>query len=447
MAKVIVMPKLGLTMTEGTVSKWLKGEGDAVKDGEDLFEVETDKLTNTIKATESGTLLKIVAAEGETVACLKPVAVIGEPGEDYAALLGGEAPAAPKVTEAAAAAVASAVAAGGAAVRAAGERVLASPAAKKLAKSLGIDIALVAGTGPKGRVTEEDVKNYRPAEAAPAAAPEEPKVKASPLAAKVAADVGVDLKDVPAHGRVLAADILAAVQKGASAPAEEKPREETVPMNGMRKAIARNMLNSHMTSPTVTFNLGVDMTELKKLREQLKSEDIKVSYTDILVKVVAVALTEFPLLNCSVEDNKIIYKHYVNMGVAVALDNGLVVPNVPDADKKSLTEISAEVKELAKLAREGGLPMDRLTGGTFTITNLGMYGIESFSPIINQPEVAILGVNTMEDKVVVVDGEICVRPIMNLSLTADHRVVDGSVAAQFLQRIKKLMEKPALLLA
>ena len=438
MAKVIVMPKLGLTMTEGTVSKWLKGEGDAVKDGEDLFEVETDKLTNTIKATDSGTLLKIVAAEGETVACLKPVAVIGEPGEDYAALLGGEAPAAPKVTEAAAAAVASAVAAGGAAVRAAGERVLASPAAKKLAKSLGIDITLVAGTGPKGRVTEEDVKNYRPSEPAPAAAPEEPKVKASPLAAKVAADVGVDLKDVPAHGRVLAADILAAVQKGASAPAEEKPREETVPMNGMRKAIARNMLNSHMTSPTVTFNLGVDMTELKKLREQLKSEDIKVSYTDILVKVVAVALTEFPLLNCSVEDNKIIYKHYVNMGVAVALDN---------ADKKSLTEISAEVKELAKLAREGGLPMDRLTGGTFTITNLGMYGIESFSPIINQPEVAILGVNTMEDKVVVVDGEICVRPIMNLSLTADHRVVDGSVAAQFLQRIKKLMEKPALLLA
>ena len=292
------------------------------------------------------------------------------------------------------------------------------------------------------------MKNFKSAPPpAPPAPPAEPAVKASPLAAKVAADIGVDLKDVPAHGRVLAADILAAVQKGGSAPAEEAPREETVPMSGMRKAIARNMLNSHMTSPTVTFNLGIDMTELKRLREQLKGEEIKVSYTDILVKVVAVALTEFPLLNCSVEDNKIIYKHYVNMGVAVALDNGLVVPNVPDADKKSLTEISAEVKELAKLAREGGLPMDRLKGGTFTITNLGMYGIESFTPIINQPEVAILGVNTMEDKVVVVDGEICVRPIMNLSLTADHRVVDGSVAAQFLQRVKKLMEKPALLLA
>ena len=444
MAKVIVMPKLGLTMTEGTVSKWLKHEGDAVKEGEPLFEVETDKLTNTIEASASGTLLKIAVAEGGTAKCLDPVAVIGEAGEDVSALI-GVIPAA----GAAAPAPAAAAAAPAAPARAPGERVLASPAAKKLAKELGIDIALVPGTGPKGRITEEDVKNYKPAEAAPAApaAPEEPKVKASPLAAKVAADIGLDLKDVPAHGRVLAADILAAVQKGGSAPAEAGPREEAVPMNGMRKAIARNMLNSHMTSPTVTFNLGIDMTELKRLREQLKVEEIKVSYTDILVKVVARALTEFPLLNCSVEDNKIIYKHYVNMGVAVALDNGLVVPNVRDADKKSLTEISAEVKELATLARKGGLPMDRLTGGTFTITNLGMYGIESFTPIINQPEVAILGVNTMEDKVVVVDGEICVRPIMNLSLTADHRVIDGSVAAQFLQRVKKLMEKPALLLA
>ena len=444
MAKVIVMPKLGLTMTEGTVSKWLKHEGDTVKEGEGLFEVETDKLTNTIEASVSGVLLKIVAAEGAEVPCLKPVAVIGEPGEDYAALLGGAAPAEPKAGAAAPAAPAAPAPA-----RAPGERVLASPAAKKLAKSLGIEISLVSGTGPKGRITEEDVKNYKPAGAAPSPMPEDsgPKVKASPLAAKVAADIGVELKDIPAHGRVLAADILAAVQGAGTGPAPAAPREETVPMNGMRKAIANNMLNSHMTSPTVTFNLGIDMTELKRLREQLKSDDVKVSYTDLLVKIVAKALTEFPLLNCSVDGNKIIYKHYVNMGVAVALDNGLVVPNVRDADKKTLSEISAEVKELAAKAREGRLPMDALSGGTFTITNLGMYGIESFSPIINQPEVAILGVNTMEDKVVVVNGEICVRPIMNLSLTADHRVVDGSVAAQFLQRIKKLMENPALLLA
>ncbi len=436
MAKVVVLPKQGLTMTEGTVSAWLKNEGDAVKEGDNLFEMETDKLTNTIQATASGVLLKILVAAGTTVPVLEKIAVIGEPSEDISALLAGSGAAAPAAAEAPAAAAPAAPA------RAAGERVIASPAAKKLAKEMGIDIALVAGTGPKGRVTEDDVKNYKAAPAAPA----EPGIKASPLAAKVAAEAGIDLADVPAHGRVLAADILAFLE-GSREKGAEEAREETVPMNGMRKAIAKNMLNSHMTSPTVTFNLGVDMSQMKAWREQLKAKDVKVSYTDLLVKFVAKALTEYPLLNCSVEDNKIIYKHYVNMGVAVALDNGLVVPNIPDADKKSLKQIHDEVKDLADKARTGGLPMEALKGGTFTITNLGMYGIESFTPIINQPEVAILGVTTMEDKVVVRNGEMVIRPIMNLSLTADHRVVDGSVAAEFLQRVKTLLENPALMLA
>ena len=262
----------------------------------------------------------------------------------------------------------------------------------------------------------------------------------------MAADLGLDLEKIGAKDRVLAEDILRYLESTRE-KAEEAPKEELVPMNGMRKAIAKNMLNSHMTSPTVTANLSVDMSAMKAYREQLKAKEIKVSYTDLLVKFVAKALTEYPLLNCSVEDNKIRYKHYVNMGVAVALDNGLVVPNVTDADKKSLTEISAEIKELAKLAREGGLPMEKLRGGTFTITNLGMYGIESFTPIINQPEVAILGVTTMEDRAVVRGGEIVIRPMMTLSLTFDHRVVDGSVAAEFLQRVKNLLENPALMLA
>ena len=441
MAKLVVMPKLGLTMTEGEVSRWLKKEGEAVKEGEPLFEVETDKLTNTIEATATGLLLKILAQEGETLPCLAGVAVIGEAGEDISALVPG-AQAAPAPEPAAAAPAPAAPA-----PKAPAGRVVASPAAKKLAKELGLDIALVPGTGPGGRVTEEDVKKFK---AAPPPPPEPPKPvpesgpKASPLAAKAAAELGIELKDVPHKGgRILAADILAAAAK---AP-DEAPREEVKPMTGMRKAIARNMHNSHMTSPTVSFNLGCDVSELAKLRQKLKAEDVKISYTDILVKLTALALREFPLLNCSVDGDKIIYKNYVNIGVAVALDNGLVVPNVPDADKKSLREISAEVKELAALARTGGLPMDRLKGGTFTITNLGMYGIESFTPIINQPEVAILGVNTIEDKVMVVDGEICIRPILNLSLTADHRVVDGSVAAQFMQKLKKLIECPALALA
>jgi pyruvate dehydrogenase E2 component (dihydrolipoamide acetyltransferase) len=438
MAKVVVMPKLGLTMTEGTVSSWLKKEGDEVKEGEPLFEVETDKLTNTIEATASGVLRKIIVAAGATVPVLDKVAVIAAADEDISGLLsGGAAPAAEAAPAAAAAAPAAAAPAGG--------HVVASPRAKKLAKEKGIDIALVKGTGPNGRITEDDVNNYVPAPAAPAA-PAEPAVKASPLAAKVAADAGIDLKDVPNHGRVLAQDILAFLENSREKGKEDE-REEVVPMNGMRKAIAKNMLNSHMTSPTVTFNLGVDMSAMKNYREQLKTKDIKVSYTDLLVKFVAKALTEYPLLNCSVEDNKIIYKHYINMGVAVALDNGLVVPNIVDADKKTLTQIHDEVKELATAARGGTLPMEKLHGGTFTITNLGMYGIESFSPIINQPEVAILGVTTMEDKPVVRNGEIVIRPIMNLSLTADHRVVDGSVAAEFLQRVKTLLENPAFILA
>ena len=444
MAKVVVMPKLGLTMTEGTVSKWLKKVGDAVSEGEPLFEVETDKLTNTIEASASGVLRHLFVEEGVTVPVLEKVAVIAAADEDIAGLLGGAAPA----PAAAAAPAPAAAPAASPAEKKAGGRVIASPAAKKLAKEKGIDLTLVTGTGPNGRITEDDVKNYTPAPAAPAApaAEEVPKVKASPLAAAVAADLGLDLEKIGAKDRVLAEDILRYLESTRE-KAEEAPKEELVPMNGMRKAIAKNMLNSHMTSPTVTANLSVDMSAMKAYREQLKAKEIKVSYTDLLVKFVAKALTEYPLLNCSVEDNKIRYKHYVNMGVAVALDNGLVVPNVTDADKKSLTEISAEIKELAKLAREGGLPMEKLRGGTFTITNLGMYGIESFTPIINQPEVAILGVTTMEDRAVVRGGEIVIRPMMTLSLTFDHRVVDGSVAAEFLQRLKNLLENPALMLA
>ena len=444
MAKVVVMPKLGLTMTEGTVSKWLKKVGDAVSEGEPLFEVETDKLTNTIEASASGVLRHLFVEEGVTVPVLEKVAVIAAADEDIAGLLGGAAPA----PAAAAAPTPAAAPAASPAEKKAGGRVIASPAAKKLAKEKGIDLTLVTGTGPNGRITEDDVKNYTPAPAAPAApaAEEVPKVKASPLAAAVAADLGLDLEKIGAKDRVLAEDILRYLESTRE-KAEEAPKEELVPMNGMRKAIAKNMLNSHMTSPTVTANLSVDMSAMKAYREQLKAKEIKVSYTDLLVKFVAKALTEYPLLNCSVEDNKIRYKHYVNMGVAVALDNGLVVPNVTDADKKSLTEISAEIKELAKLAREGGLPMEKLRGGTFTITNLGMYGIESFTPIINQPEVAILGVTTMEDRAFVRGGEIVIRPMMTLSLTFDHRVVDGSVAAEFLQRVKNLLENPALMLA
>ena len=440
MATELLMPKLGLTMTEGTIDEWKKKEGDSVAKGEIIYSVATDKLTNDVEADCDGILLKILVKEGDTVPCKTVVGYVGAAGESVPQ--GGTAATGAAVSATVDAAPAAECCCAKAAERPAGDYVLATPYAKKLAKEKGFDIAQIPATGYKGVIVSRDVNGFKPC-AAPA---EEKGVKASPLAAKVAADLGIDLNQVNAHGRVLAEDILAYLKNSREVGAAPE-REEVKPMNGMRKAIARNMQNSHMTSPTVTFNLGIDMTAMKAYREQLKSNDIKVSYTDLLVKFVAKALTEYPLLNCSIDGNNIIYKNYVNMGVAVALDNGLVVPNVADADKKSLTEISAEVKELATLARAGKLPPEKLQGGTFTITNLGMYGIESFSPIINQPEVAILGVNTMEDKVVVRNGEMVIRPIMNLSLTADHRVVDGSVAAQFLQRVKSLMENPALMLA
>ena len=426
MAFEVFMPQLGLTMEEGTVSKWLVKEGDTVYKVDALVEITTDKLTNEVISEYDGVVLKLVAEEEKDYPVKALLAYIGESGETV-----GEAAADTAATTST--------------EKSDNGRVAASPYAKKKAKELGVDYREVVGTGPNGRVIYKNVADF----AAAAKANTAPERKASPLAKKVAESIGVDLSSVQSHGRVLAQDILAYLEstreKSAETPADT--RETVKPMDGMRKAIAKNMLNSHMTSPTVSFNLSVDMSEMKRYREQLKRSDIKVSYTDLLVKFVSKALTEFPLLNCSVDGNNIIYKNYVNMGVAVALDNGLLVPNIQNTDKKSLTEISRELKELASLAREGKLSPDRLRGGTFTITNLGMYGIESFTPIINQPEVAILGVTTMEDRVVVRNGEIVIRPMMTLSLTADHRVVDGSVAAQFMQRIKTLLENPSLLLA
>lgn len=379
----VLMPKIWKNMTSGVVVKWLKSIGESVKEGDLLFEIQTERGTTEVESDVSGVLTEILTAAGNKAEVKETIAVISDVNSE-----------------------------------------LSSETAPQPQKQVNID------------------------------RDEEEKRRVSPLAQKVAADIGLDLNGIEKSGRVYAQDILEYLKyinekpqdNVAAAVAEGTSRESVKPMNGMRRAIAKNMLNSHMTSPTVTFNLGIDMTSMKLFREQLKSSGLKVSYTDLLIKFVSKALTEFPTLNCSIEDNKIIYKNYVNMGVAVAIPDGLLVPNITDSDKKSIAEISAEVRELADQAREGKLPLERLKGGTFTITNLGMYGIDSFSPIINQPEVAILGVNTLKEMPVVVNGEIMVRPIMNLSLTADHRVVDGAVAAEFLQRIKALMENPFLLL-
>lgn len=431
MAGFIVMPKMGLTMTKGMLTNWRKKEGDLVNKGDILFDVETDKITNKVEAQRSGVLRKILV-DKETVNVFTPVGIIGTADEDISELLKEAAKElgkediqtveAPKEAEKPAPA------------RQGGERVKISPRAKKIAKDLNVDYNLVTGTGPDGAITEEDIRKFA----------EGPKAKASPTAAVLADQLGVDIHKIEKDNRIMKADVIKyKIDESLAKYAE--PREDRQPMSNMRKIIAERMLHSVQTSPTVTYNIKVDTSAMKRLRDELMDK-LKVSYTDMLVKIVSHVLLDFPLLNSTLDGNEIITRNYVNMGVAVALQAGLVVPVIKFANVKGLKEISSEIKNLSERAKTNDLLPDELTGGTFTISNLGMFGIESFTPIINQPEVAILGVNAINKESVVVNDELVIKPMMNLSLTADHRVVDGAVAAEFLAKLKEYLEKPGLLL-
>ncbi|AKA69387.1 dihydrolipoamide acetyltransferase family protein [Clostridium scatologenes] len=434
MAKVVVMPKLGLTMTEGTLVTWNKAEGDEVKAGEILFEVSTDKLTNEVEASDGGIVRKLLVDEGDVIECLKPVAIIGSADEDIALVLkdlaasdGSEEQSDKKIYE-------EEVQVDKVIEKKEG-RIKISPAAKKLASENNIDITLIEGEGPQGRIIIKDVEKYMENS--------KNKVKASPMANKIAEESNIDLSKIKKDERIMKEDVLSLCKNNEIS--EVNYIEKRVPMSQMRKIIAVRMHESWVTAPTVTYDMKVDMTNLKRLKDVLK-DVCKITYTDLLVKIVSKVLLQFPLLNCSINGNELITRNYVNMGMAVALDEGLVVPVIKYANEKSLEEISTEVKDLAKKAKSNQLKPENMTGGTFTITNLGMFGIEYFSPIINQPEVAILGVNKITETPVVQNGEIVIKPLMNLSLTADHRAVDGSVAAQFLSKVKEYIEKPELLM-
>ncbi len=431
MADVIVMPKLGLTMKEGKIAKWNKNEGEEIKEGEILLEVATDKLTNEIEANRSGIIRKLLVKEGDVVPCLEPIAIIGDKDEDISDLLPQTTVEEKKVESPQKISNKQEVKE----KKNLGNRVKISPIAKKLAQEKGIDIADITGTGPQGRITKADVEKYLENKS---------KVKTSPMAEKVARELNVNLSDINKDGRIMKQDVLDYNKKAKFLEVAD-PMDERVPMSQMRKVIAQRMSQSWETSPAVTFDIKVDITNLRRLKDKLKNVH-KVTYTDLLVKVLSKVLLEFPLLNCSIDGEELIFRNYVNIGVAVALENGLVVPVVKYANVKGLKEISSEIKELAFKAKNNELSSDHLTGGTFTITNLGMYGIDSFSPIINQPEVAILGVNTIEERPVLENGNLINKPFMKLSLTADHRAVDGAVAAQFLHRVKEYIEKPEMLI-
>jgi pyruvate dehydrogenase E2 component (dihydrolipoamide acetyltransferase) len=433
MAKKIVMPKLGLTMKEGKLAKWYKAEGDPIKSGEKLFSIETDKITNDAEATDDGVLRKIIVKEGQTVPIMEAVGIIGGADEDISALLtetaGTEstkvedkAPEVEKEPE-----VAKKIERTG--------KVRISPVARKLAEEEGLDLEMVEGTGPGGRIVLDDVKS---------AIENKGKFKASPTAEKVAKEKGVDVAGISGEKRIMKDDVVRA-DKDSQYASMAQPEDRRIPLTTMRKIIGERMSESAQTAPTVNFTISVDMTNLKALREELKSER-SITYTDLIVKVTSLLLLEHPYLNCSLDGDEIIMRNYVNMGVAVALEDGLLVPVVKNAHVKKLGVISDEIKDLSYRAKTNQLMTDEIEGGTFTITNIGMFGIESFTPIINQPESAILGVNAIIDTPVFAGGCVCTRPIMKLSLTADHRTVDGAVAAMFLARLKEMLEHPLKIL-
>ena len=361
----ILMPRLSLTMKTGTVVQWFKKEGETVQKGEPLVEVLSEKVTYDVEAPESGILRKILAIEGTDVPVAQTIGIIAAPDEQIPEIEVAEVEAVPEKEL----------------IEKAEERITASPAAKRLAREHGVDLAKVVGTGPEGRIIEDDVKKF---------------IERTRVAPRV---------------------------------------REVIPLTGIRKTTAERVSLSTRTAPHSTITMEVDMTETVRLREETQA-----SYTDMLVKAAAQALKEHPIMNSTLEGEQIKIFEDINVGVAVATEKGLVVPVIHNADKMSLSDIASALKLLVEKTRESKLTKEDLTGGTFTITNLGMYGVDVFIPIINPPETGILGVGRIAEKPVLVDKEIKMKPVMQLSLSFDHRVVDGAPAAQFLQKVKHVLE-------
>lgn len=440
MAEKIIMPKQGLQMTEGTITKWLVKEGDKVEVGQPLFEMETDKNTIQIDSTAAGEVLKLVAKEDETVPITETIAIVGKKGEDFADLLPKKEEKKPEPAPAPAAPTAPAVKAAPAAPAAPaaddvtpialeGGRIFVTPRAKMTAERKNLDYKTVKGTGPSGLIIERDIL---------AAAT----VKASPVAKAIAARKGVSVTTVTGtgeNGKIVKHDIL-------SGDANLAREDKVIPISGMRKVIADNMMNSVQSMAHAYHKVAVDMSQAKLIRAAFKKAEKKVSFNDIIIMALGRALQEHPRMNALVEDGKITEKGSVNIGIAVAVDNGLIVPTVRDVQNMTLGEIHDESARLIAKTKAGGLKKEDYSGGTFTVSNLGMFGIDEFTAIVNPPQVGILAVGAMTDTPVVRDGQIVVRPMMNLILTYDHRVIDGAPAAQFLSRLKELLENPYLMI-
>jgi pyruvate dehydrogenase E2 component (dihydrolipoamide acetyltransferase) len=416
----ILMPALSPTMTEGNLAKWLKKEGDAVKSGDILCEIETDKATMEYEAVDEGVLGKILVAGGTSgVAVNTPIAMLLEEGEDASALSAAPAPKAAASAAAAPAPAVSAPAAAPVAAPAAGDRVVASPLAKRIARDGNVDLKAVKGSGPYGRIVKADV------EAALKAGP------AKPAAAPVAA--------------------AAPAPRAAPVPAAASPFEpafEEIPNSSMRKIIARRLTEAKSTIPHFYLSIDCELDSLLKVRADLngRSDAYKLSVNDFVVRAVALALKKVPAANASWGEDAIKRYKDIDISVAVATPSGLITPIVHHADHKGLAEISNEMKSLAAKARDNKLKPEEFQGGGFTISNLGMFGIKDFAAIINPPQGCILAVGAGEQRPVVKSGALAVATVMTCTLSVDHRVVDGAVGAEFLAAFKKLIEDPLSML-
>lgn len=456
MAKEIFMPKLSSTMQVGTLLQWYKNEGDSVDVGEPLFEIMTDKINIEVESYEEGILLKKYFEEDDEVPINHVVGYIGEAGEKVPDSPPGESGAAKEqedVSDSREAQVEDLTEQGISETvtehisddshgeNAAAEKPRATPAARRVAREENIALSDVSGSGPNGRIHQNDVMEFAASKSS---------FKATPLARKVAAAEDIDLQAIKGsgtNGKIYRADVENAKQASPAAGTGGK----RIKMEGIRKVVAQRTLQSKTTAPHVTLTTEVDMSEAISLRKQLlgmieQQTGFRISYTEIIMKAVAFSLKQHPNVNVSLEGNEIVYKDDINLGLAVAADNGLMVPVVKHVDRKGLSSLTAECKRLGKAARDNQVKPDEMSGGTFTVSNLGMYAIDAFTPVINQPESAILGVGRINEKPVGIDGAIKLRPMMVLSLSFDHRVIDGAPAAAFLTELKEALEQPVILL-
>jgi len=435
MATQIILPQLGQTMEDATIVRWLKNEGDVVEKGDVLVEIQTDKAVLEVESFASGTLLKILAQPGESLPVLHVIGFIGEPGEPLPevpkpppkAPPPPEKRPAPRPPSRAPAAAAEAPAPTPAPVEVARRRFSISPRARRLARERVIDPTKIAGSGPDGRVIERDVLAYLERKGYD-------RLLISPTAKRLAADLNIDvldLKGTGAAGRIVKADVLKAER--------EKPR----PLSMTRKIIASKMVRSAREIPYFLVTVAVDMTDLAAARDRLNEERAqRISYNDFIVKACGFALRSFPIVNGACLGDTYKINEDINIGIAIDTEDGLIVPVIRNVDGKSLDQIAAESAQLVEKARNKKLLPDEFEGGTFTISNMGMLGVESFTAIIPPDQAAILAVGSIADAVVVRDGAPAVRKTMTITLSSDHRIIDGATAARFLNVVKEKLENP-----